>query len=265
MSNEARICEVFSSVQGEGAFIGAPSVFVRFVGCNRNCDWCDTRFAWKEEEDRIDLTLGPSGGTVDALVQKIRDVSRDVPVRPIVVLTGGEPCIVDPRAMEPLLQALSTTRYRIHLETNGSMSVPWLRGVTHITVSPKIATAAKNEHWREDCTMTTQILETYPSVELKLVLDVNNKDDVGRAEHLLSGIEGRMRYPIVLQPQAVVEVPKATEEDKVPFIDTYPSQCKSYYDTFLKSRRRFGRIWAKRPIRVLPQMHKLIWGNARER
>ena len=39
---KAPIIEVFSSIQGEGLLIGRRQIFVRFAGCNLNCNYCDT-------------------------------------------------------------------------------------------------------------------------------------------------------------------------------------------------------------------------------
>ena len=38
---KARIMEVFSSLQGEGVRLGERQIFVRFGGCNLQCDYCD--------------------------------------------------------------------------------------------------------------------------------------------------------------------------------------------------------------------------------
>ena len=41
-----RVSEIFGpTVQGEGALIGKPTVFVRTGGCDFRCSWCDTLHA----------------------------------------------------------------------------------------------------------------------------------------------------------------------------------------------------------------------------
>ena len=41
------IKEIFFSYQAEGPYIGCPTVFVRFAGCNLSCCYCDTKYAKK--------------------------------------------------------------------------------------------------------------------------------------------------------------------------------------------------------------------------
>jgi len=41
-----RICEIFVSLQGEGTDTGTPCTFVRLVGCNLRCSYCDTEYAF---------------------------------------------------------------------------------------------------------------------------------------------------------------------------------------------------------------------------
>ncbi len=38
---KAKISEIFCSIQGEGLYLGQKQIFVRFAGCNLDCDYCD--------------------------------------------------------------------------------------------------------------------------------------------------------------------------------------------------------------------------------
>jgi organic radical activating enzyme len=44
LSKKGFIKEVFSSYQGEGKYVGAKQIFIRFAGCNINCKGCDTDY-----------------------------------------------------------------------------------------------------------------------------------------------------------------------------------------------------------------------------
>ncbi|MDY5084806.1 MAG: 7-carboxy-7-deazaguanine synthase QueE, partial [Prevotella sp.] len=74
-----RVNDIFYSLQGEGHNAGRAAVFVRLSGCNLACPFCDTDFTSYET-----LTAAEIVGRVLALVPAGS-------VRPMVVLTGGEP------------------------------------------------------------------------------------------------------------------------------------------------------------------------------
>ena len=43
-----KIAEIFPSIQGEGLRQGEATLFIRLAGCNLECSFCDTKYAWKE-------------------------------------------------------------------------------------------------------------------------------------------------------------------------------------------------------------------------
>ena len=46
VSEAIRVSEIFGpTIQGEGALIGQPTVFVRTGGCDYRCSWCDSLHA----------------------------------------------------------------------------------------------------------------------------------------------------------------------------------------------------------------------------
>lgn len=41
--NELCLINIFQSIQGEGYAAGKPTVFIRTMGCNLRCIFCDTK------------------------------------------------------------------------------------------------------------------------------------------------------------------------------------------------------------------------------
>lgn len=95
------INEVFSSIQGEGLFVGKPMNFIRFCRCNLNCRWCDTRFAEGKEME------------ITAILQRLNKKWG------WVSLTGGEPMLEE--NMKTLVEELHEEGFRILLETNSTI------------------------------------------------------------------------------------------------------------------------------------------------
>ena len=105
-----QVVETFVSINGEGRRAGELAVFIRFLGCNLNCSYCDTRWAnesdakfrWMSEED-------------------IYQYVKETGVRN-VTLTGGEP-LLRPGMDSLLKKLLGDSRLRVEIETNGSVDL----------------------------------------------------------------------------------------------------------------------------------------------
>jgi 7-carboxy-7-deazaguanine synthase len=135
-----KVNEVFYSVQGEGARIGRPCLFVRLTGCPLRCSYCDTEYAFYEGAMR-DL-----GDLLEEVSHRLGP-PRHGPCAPFVELTGGEP-LAHPQA-PLLLQALLDLGYEVALETAGShdlASVP--RQVIKI-VDRKTPGSGEEARWLE--------------------------------------------------------------------------------------------------------------------
>lgn len=100
---EADIREVFSSIQGEGPYIGYKQLFVRFCGCNLKCRYCDTDFD----------TARAAKYSVKGLL-KLVNLSLDCHS---ISLTGGEPLM----NFAFLKEFLPQCKLPVYLETNGTL------------------------------------------------------------------------------------------------------------------------------------------------
>lgn len=99
--NSVFVKEIFSSIQGEGVFVGEKQLFVRFCGCNLNCKFCDTDFSI---DDAVEYTP-------DELREKILTFEPQT-----ISFTGGEPLL----HVEFLSELLNYNfGQKIYLETNG--------------------------------------------------------------------------------------------------------------------------------------------------
>jgi len=126
--------EVFYTLQGEGANIGRPAVFIRFAGCNlwsgreqdrakAVCQFCDTDF------------VGGDRWRAGALADHAASLWPETNSPPFAVLTGGEPLL---QVDAPLIAALKKHQFQIAIETNGTFSPP--SGIDWVCVSPKAGT-----------------------------------------------------------------------------------------------------------------------------
>lgn len=120
--------EIFYSLQGEGARAGAPSVFLRFSGCNLRCSIAAGPLSpggWNCDTDH-------GNGRRMALPEILEACDEVGDGCHWIVLTGGEPAL----QLDSLLIEVLRTRFHIAIETNGTVPLPrW--GVDWITVSPK--------------------------------------------------------------------------------------------------------------------------------
>lgn len=117
----APVMEVFASIQGEGAFVGEPQVFLRLRGCPLRCKWCDTPGSWSVEDGQRARVAAPDGPRREsAWSTPFQAACRVAEVEPggprTVSVTGGEP-LMWPDFVLGLRSVLGGRR--VHLETAG--------------------------------------------------------------------------------------------------------------------------------------------------
>ncbi len=225
-----RIAEIFCSLQGEGHWVGVPSIFVRVSGCNLRCVWCDTPYA----------SWNPEGPTVE-VGELLTALSSLAPKH--VVLTGGEPMLFDP--IVELAEGLRGQGKIITIETAGTVFREAV-ACDLMSISPKLRNstppidsgwAERHEATRLDRAPLRALCETY-SCQLKFVVDPENSPkDIEEIEELLSILP--KSTPVILMPEG---------------IDS---------DTLWRRARLLAPICLARNWRLSPRMHVDLYGNTR--
>lgn len=204
-----KISEIFRSLQGEGVLIGTPTVFIRTVGCNLDCSWCDTGYA--------------SEGGEELSVEQIM-IELEKQKAQFVCLTGGEPLMQ--KDVIKLLDKLVDKGYHVTLETNGSMPLEDVPCSENMLISMDIKCPSSG---MEERMLMSNIELLSPADQLKFI--VADVDDLRHAEAILESYE--VRSNVVFTPVGGMELEPVAR--------------------FVLSRGINAR--------VLPQLHKLIWGE----
>ena len=104
---KAPIIEIFSSFQGEGLLIGERQIFVRFAGCNLNCNYCDTNDSKSEKSGKL-MTPQQVTDEINKLL---------TPDCKTISFTGGEPSLYP----DFISEVSKSFDLKIMLETNGTL------------------------------------------------------------------------------------------------------------------------------------------------
>ncbi len=97
------LSEIFSSIQGEGIYLGYKQIFIRATGCNISCDYCDENV----EEGRY---FKP-----EEIIAKVNELNKTW--HHSISITGGEPLL----QVNDLLKVLPGLSLPIMLETNATL------------------------------------------------------------------------------------------------------------------------------------------------
>ncbi len=123
----AYINEIFTSLQGEGIYQGVKQIFIRFAGCNLDCDYCDTpeskvkSVKCKVEGEKQEI-INPvsSKDLIDLLTHNSSFITHNLGYFHSVSVTGGEP-LLQVNFLEELVPQIKKLGLKIYLETNGTL------------------------------------------------------------------------------------------------------------------------------------------------
>jgi 7-carboxy-7-deazaguanine synthase len=230
-----RISEIFGpTIQGEGALIGEPTVFVRAGGCDYRCAWCDSMHA-VDSIYRHDWAVM----TAEQVWSEVRHLSGGEPLT--VSLSGGNPAIQD---FSQVIELGRAEGYGFACETQGSIAKPWFADLQTLVLSPKPPSSGETVDW-EGFDACLAAAGDGPQVVMKIVIFDDADFDWAR--------EASDRYPqlpLYIQPGNPMVDP-----DKPVDMQATTDRLEWLIDKVT------GQRWFK--PRVLPQLHVLVWGNKR--
>lgn len=234
-----RISEIFGpTIQGEGALIGEPTVFVRTGGCDYRCSWCDSLHA-VDSRFRADWRAM----TTAEVLAELRALSGHTPL--MVSLSGGNPAI---QPLGPLIKRGKAEGYRFALETQGSVSRSWFADLDVLVLSPKPPSSAMETDWNA-LRACVDAASAGPRVVMKFV--VFDEADFAYAR------DAAARFPdlaVYLQPGN--HTPPGPQDEDAPIdVEGILRRMEWLVERVLAER------WFS--AHVLPQLHVLLWGNTR--
>lgn len=204
-----KINEIFYSLQGEGNWSGLPNIFIRTTGCNLRCSYCDTQYAYKKGKK-----------------MNIKDIIRETQKYPCkyICITGGEPLLQDETL--DLLHILLKKRYKICLETNGSINIEKIAGKKSLVLSLDIKCPSSGMH---DKMIFNNLYYLTKKDQLKFV--IKNRKDYDYAKSI---------------------------------IKTYKPKCKIFIQPLWGIDPKDLSTWILNDslnVRLGLQLHKIVWGN----
>lgn len=230
------------TIQGEGLLVGRPTIFVRLGGCDYRCSWCDTLYAVLPEF-KSDWT--PTGHA--QVLERVLELSAGRPI--LVTLSGGNPALQD---LEPLLDAGHARGCTFTLETQGSVARPWFSKLDFLTLSPKGPSSNMKTNWERlgQCIELARGGQIETRISLKIV--VFNREDYEFAREVHTRFPD---VPFVLQAGNPEPAQPSNNWQGAPDASGTTRQIEWLLELALSDG------WTD--VTILPQLHVLLWGNAR--
>jgi 7-carboxy-7-deazaguanine synthase len=241
MAKTIPVLEIFGpTIQGEGMVIGQKTMFVRTAGCDYSCCWCDSAFTWDgSAKDEIQQM------TAEEVWQRLIELGGDRFNH--VTISGGNPALI--KALDELIFLLKEKHIRVALETQGSRWQDWFLEIDDLTISPKPPSSGMDT----DFAFLDSIIEKLKEsrrinyVSLKVVVFDDQDFEYAKMVH--------QRYP---------DIPfylQAGNEDVKELNDfTLRTKLLEKLEWLIEKTVQTSEM---NDVRVLPQLHALVWGNKR--
>lgn len=231
------VLEIFGpTFQGEGAVIGQKTMFVRTAGCDYQCSWCDSKFTWdgSQKESIRMMTAEDIFASLDALAKD--NYSH-------VTISGGNPLLL--KNLGDFVEKAKSKGIRLAVETQGTMYQDWLQMIDDVTISPKPPSSGMDTDYGRLEHIFTKLGESGTSYNLKVV--IFDDADFEYAAHLHQKYRDVAFYLQVGNPYLDGES-----------VDNHTEKLLSRYEDLVDRTMNDKRM---NEVRVLPQLHTLLWSN----
>jgi organic radical activating enzyme len=227
---KADVAEIFSSVQGEGIFLGARQIFVRFKQCNLACIFCD------ETRDGPVKKYSPL-----ELMSEAKFLELSSGPHHSVSLTGGEP-LLHAEFLQVFLKMLVKDGMKSYLETNGTLPDELARIIDLVDIVAmdfKLPSSTGcGEFWDKHREFLK--IASAKKVFVKAVVTQDTvKDDIVKAVDIIR--KTRKNIPFIIQPSTPVNSSdRIVDKDKL----------LKFVEIGLKNNLE--------GVRIIPQVHKML-------
>ncbi|QFT88538.1 7-carboxy-7-deazaguanine synthase [Bacillus sp. THAF10] len=237
MNKTIPVLEIFGpTIQGEGMVIGQKTMFVRTAGCDYSCAWCDSAFTWDGSAKESIVMMTPS-----AIYERLKELGGNAFNH--VTISGGNPALI--KNIAELIHILHFEGIKVALETQGSKWQDWLLEIDDLTISPKPPSSKMETNFD----ILDNIISKVEVAKTSLKVVVFNSEDLAYAKQV------HMRYPEVAFYVQVGNEDTTTENDES-LVKTLLCQYEWLIEQVMKDENMNN-------VRVLPQLHTLVWGNKR--
>lgn len=239
--NKFPVMEIFGpTIQGEGMVVGRKTMFVRTAGCDYRCSWCDSAFTWdgtgKDEIERM---------SAEEIIEKLLETGGNNFDH--VTISGGNPALL--LHLGELIDKLHARGMEVALETQGSKWQDWFVNIDDLTISPKPPSSGMETNWKILDTIVERLKANHAAEKASLKVVVFDQKDLRYAETV------HQRYPdlsFFLQ----VGNDDLEEADTSNLAGILLKKYEWLIDQVVASN-------VLNRVRVLPQVHALVWGNKR--
>lgn len=242
----ANIIEIFSSIQGEGPYVGYKQIFIRFASCNLDCQYCDTLFTEQESckiynnQELDDFYLIKNPVSIEELIFKI---GKFLQIKHhSISLTGGEP-LLNAEFLQNLLPELKNKfKLPVYLETNGTLPDKLeqiINQIDIISMDIKLQTSTNIETpWDQHKKFIETAQKFNKEIFAKAV--ITNKITQQEIFNIVQTIKNQKKeIPLIIQPVDLKG--DASEPDSSFLMNTQQKLLKELED-----------------VRIIPQIHKYL-------